>query len=266
MSSPFLAPPSSDPSPIFEAFRGNYATEILTASVAHFSLFGHLSQNGPLSFDELKQVLGLQTRPSLVLFTALRALGLLTVDVEGRFDLTPLSREHLVPGGAFDVGSYIGLMANSPGVRALVERLRTNRPAGADDSAQGAAFIYREGIASAMESSDSARHFTLALAGRARNVAPVLAQEYPLEGARRLLDVGGGTGIYSIAYLQSQPELRAVVWDRPEVLAVARELAWEHGVSDRLECHPGDMFADPVPPDCDAVLLSNILHDWDVPE
>ena len=117
-----------------------------------------------------------------------------------------------------------------------------------------------------MESTESARHFTLALAGRARNVAPVLARNYPLNGARRLLDVGGGTGIYSIAYLQSQPDLRAVVWDRPEVLAVARELAQEQGVSDRLECLSGDMFADPVPTDCDVVLLSNILHDWDVPE
>jgi hypothetical protein len=60
--------------------------------------------------------------------------------------------------------------------------------------------------------------------------------------------------------------LRAVVWDRPEVLAVAREMGEEHGVSDRLELVPGDMFADPVPEGCDAVLLSNILHDWDEAE
>ena len=35
--------------------------------------------------------------------------------------------------------------------------------------------------------------------------------------------------------------------------------------ADRLECRAGDMFADPVPP-ADVVLLSNMLHDWDVPE
>ncbi len=261
-----LDPPSTDPSPIFEAFRGNYATEILTAAVAHFSLFGHLAERGPQSFADLSTALGLQRRPSVVLLTALRALGLLEVDGDGRFDLSALAREHLVPGSAFDVGDYVGLMADSPGVRSLVERLRTNRPVGADDSNSGAAFIYREGIASAMESSESARHFTLALAGRAKNVAPVLAREYPLETARKLLDVGGGTGIYSIAYLQKHPQLSAVVWDRPEVLAVAREMAHEYGVSDRLECLPGDMFADPVPPDCDTILLSNILHDWDVSE
>ena len=43
-------------------------------------------------------------------------------------------------------------------------------------------------------------------------------------------------------------------------------MAEEHGVVDRLELRPGDMFADPVPPGADAILLSNILHDWDVPE
>jgi ubiquinone/menaquinone biosynthesis C-methylase UbiE len=117
-----------------------------------------------------------------------------------------------------------------------------------------------------MERTATARHLTLALAGRARNVAPVLAARYPLADARLLLDVGGGTGIYAIAWLQQHPGLRAVVWDRPEVLKVAAEFAQEFGVSDRLECQSGDMFNDPVPPGADAILLSNVLHDWDVPE
>jgi ubiquinone/menaquinone biosynthesis C-methylase UbiE len=106
----------------------------------------------------------------------------------------------------------------------------------------------------------------MALAGRAMNVAPLLADRYPLPKARRLLDVGGGTGLYSIAWLQRHPSLHAVVWDRPEVLKVAQEMAQRFGVADRLECVPGDMFTSPVPTGADVVLLSNILHDWDVPE
>jgi ubiquinone/menaquinone biosynthesis C-methylase UbiE len=81
-----------------------------------------------------------------------------------------------------------------------------------------------------------------------------------------LLDVGGGTGLYAIAWLQRWPELRAIVWDRPEVLKVARELAVEHGVSERLDTLEGDMFRDPVPDGVDVALFSNVLHDWDVPE
>lgn len=260
-----LALPATDPTPIFEAFRGNQGTELLTAAVAHFGVFARLA-DGPVAVDDMRRALGLADRPFVVLTTALKALGLLGVDDLGRLRLTDLAAEHLVPGSDFDVGGYVGLAAESPGVVAMVERLKTNRPAGLGNDGAGAAFIFREGISSAMEREATARHLTLALAGRARNVAPVLADRVPLPDARRLLDVGGGTGIYSIAWLQKHPGLSAVVWDRPEVLKVAREMAEAFGVSDRLELVPGDMFADPVPAGIDVVLLSNILHDWDVPE
>ncbi len=264
MSPSALPMPRLDPTAIFEFFRGNYATELLTAAVAHFDVFGRLA-SGPRAPDDLRRELGLAERPAVVLLTALRAFGLLVADGHGRLALSELAREHLRPGAALDVGDYIGLAADSPGVVELVERLRTNRPAGAKPD-EGAAFIYREGLESAMEEEQSARRLTLALAGRARNVAPVLAERVPLDQARLLLDVGGGTGLYSIACLQRHPRLRAVVWDRPAVLKVALEMAAAHGVADRLEGRPGDMFTDPVPAGADVHLLSNVLHDWDVPE
>jgi SAM-dependent methyltransferase len=260
MSTP-LPSASTDPTLLFELFRGSYATELLTAAVAHFGVFGRLAES-PQWFDELRMALGLQQRPATVLITALRAMGLIDV-VEGRLTLAPLAAEHLVPGGAFDVGDYLGLAAQSPGVLAMVERLKTNKPANFDN-ASGAAFIYRDGIASAMEQAESARHFTLALAGRAKNVAPHLAERVDLSQAKCVLDVGGGTGIYSIALLKRNRRLTAIVLDRPEVLRVAEEMAQQYDVSDRLELLPGDMFADPLPRDCDVVLLSNILHDWGV--
>jgi hypothetical protein len=265
MNPPPLVSPWLDPTSIFELFRGHYATELLTAAVAHFQVFQHLRDEG-MSPDELRRTLGLAERPSTVLITALRAMGLLTLDDEGRLVPTDMAREHLTPGAFFDVSGYIGLAAEAPGTLQMVESLRTNRPLGSDESEEGVAFIYKEGMESAMEREASARALTMALAGRARNVAPVLAEKYPLDGMRLLLDVGGGTGIYSIAWLLRHPDLHAIVWDRPEVLKVASEIADEHGVSDRLECRPGDMFRDLVPTGADAILLSNILHDWDAAE
>jgi SAM-dependent methyltransferase len=254
--------PHLDPAPIFELFRGNFATELLAAGVAHFNLFDHLA-GGPLSFNQLRRKMGLAERPAVVLVTALRAMKLLRRDEDARLTLSALAREHLT-GGTFDVRDYIGLGATSPGVLALVERLKTNRPAG--ENSGDAAFIYREGIDSAMEHELEARRLTLALAGRSRNIAPVLSRLLPLENSQRLLDVGGGTGIYSISILQRNPALEALVWDRPEVLKVAHEMGRLHGVSARLHLVEGDMFVDPVPAGVDAVLLSNVLHDWDIPE
>jgi hypothetical protein len=262
----FLNVPPLDPTPIFEALRGNFATEFLAAAVAHLHVFPQIADR-PRTFAELCTNLGLQERPGNVLFTALRALGLVTIDTEGLLALTELAREYLVPGRPFDVSDYVRLAADYPGVLALVERLRTNHPANARPDDAGAAYIYREGLPSAMEEDTAARRLTMALSGRARCVAPLLAERYPLQmtGTPVLLDVGGGTGLYSIAYLQRHPGLRAIVWDRPAVLAVATELAAAYGVADRLSCQSGDMFRDPVPA-ADVVLLSNVLHDWNVPE
>lgn len=257
--------PHTDPTPIFEFFRGNYGSELLTAAVGHFRLFDRLAA-GPMAESELRADLELPERPAVVLFTVLRAMRLLETDSLGRLELTPLSREHLLRGEPFDVSDYLGLAIDSPAVQEMIERLTTNTPRGRGQDEAGVGFIYRDDLPSAMEAEATARQFTLALAGRAKNVAPVLAERAALDEARLLLDVGGGTGIYSIACLQRFPKLRAIVWDRPEVLKVAAEMAASYGVTDRLELVPGDMFVDPVPRGADIMLLSNILHDWDVSE
>lgn len=259
-----LSAPIHDPTSIFEHFRGSYGTELLTAAVEHFGLFRLLAGNPGCREEKLRELLGLQPRPFIVLLTALKAMRLVACDGSGQLSLSDLAREHLIPGGQLYVGDYIGLAANSPGVLEMVNRLRTNLPAHARKSDAGAAFIFREGIESAMDVEASARRLTLALAGRAKNVAPVLAERIAFDD-EILLDLGGGTGIYAIACLQRFPRLRAIVFDRPEVLKVAHEFAVEYGVAERLELQAGDMFSDPLPT-VDAILLSNILHDWDVSE
>ncbi len=252
--------PSTDPTPIFEHFRGSYGAELLVAAAAHLKVFEKLSR-GPMFHDDLRREIGLSLRPASVLFTALRAMGLI-VEAWGNLELSALAKDHLVAGQPFDVSDYLGLAAQSPGVLEMLERLKTNKPAGA--AKEGTAFIFREGIDSAMEQEASARRLTLSLAGRAKNVAPHLAANVPLDGIKCLLDVGGGTGIYSIALLQKNPQLTAIVLDGPEVLKVTAEMAAAYGVADRLTCMAGDMFK-VVLPSCDAILLSNVLHDWDVP-
>ena len=211
--------PSIDPTSIFELFRGSYGSELLTAAVCHFNVFDRLS-SGSRSWTQLCDVLQLAPRSTHVLTTALRAFGMLTTNADGELSLTALAREHLVHGAPFDVGDYIGAAADSLGVQTMVECLRTNRPLGSYNES-GVGFIYRDGIRSAMDTASFARHFTLLLASRAKNVAPVLAQRISMDGVSKILDVGGGTGIYTIALFQKHPSLRGVILDRPEVLKIA---------------------------------------------
>jgi len=117
----------------------------------------------------------------VVLITSLKAMELLRVNQAGALELTDIARNHLLPEGDFFMGDYLGLASSSDGVLRMVELLQSNRPLGSDDDS-GVAFIYREGERSAMESEALARHFTLSLSGRAKNVAPHLAKAVPMDG------------------------------------------------------------------------------------
>ena len=260
-----LSAPRFDPTPVFDVVRWSFGSELLAAAVSHFDLFELLAAK-PIGLDELAGKLSISPRAANVLVVALRAMKLLDIDKLGRLSPSPIAREHLVRGGEFYMGDYVGLTSENPGVKNIVERLRTSKPTESRPDDPGASFIFRKGLESAMDHDSSARRLTLALAGRARIVAPPLAERYPLSDAKCLLDIGGGTGLYSIGFLRNNPKLRAIVWDRFSVLKVAREMAEKYGVIDRMEFLPGDMFADPMPDDCDVMLLSNILHDWDVPD
>ena len=154
-----LVPPPSDPAPLFELCRYTFATELLTVAVAHFDVFGRLSGNA-VDFDEFRRTLGLDERPAIVLLTALKAMSLLQ-ESHGKIEPTETARRFLSPNSPHEIGAYIGLSRDHPGVLAMVDRLRTNRPAGAEEKDKGAAFIFREGIESAMELEESARSLTL---------------------------------------------------------------------------------------------------------
>jgi len=255
--------PTTDPTPIFELFRGNYATEILVNAVCNLRLFDHL-HGEPISWEDLKENAQLEERPMQVLMTALRAMGLIHKDAEGKYSSTDLASEHLGDFLDYNIDGYLRLGADSPGTIEFLDRLRTNAPRGAENS-DGAAFIFKEGMDSAMHKSREARQLTLSLAGRAKNVAPYLAARLDLHGVKTILDLGGGSAIYSIALAQKNPGLKAIVIDSEQVLDVAREFIQEYGVEDQVELRVGDMFSDDLPK-CDGILLSNILHDWDVPE
>ena len=75
----------------------------------------------------------------------------------------------------------------------------------------------------------------------------------------KLLDIGGGSGAYSIVAAQQHPGLEAVVFDLPPVVEVTREFIADAGVRDRVTAVGGDFTADPFPAGCDvAVMASNL--------
>ena len=80
--------------------------------------------------------------------------------------------------------------------------------------------------------------------------------------AEVVVDVGGSHGTLVSAVLAARPDLRGVLYDRPEVIAGAGERMARRGLADRCELVGGDFFAS-VPTGGDVYLLKTVLHDWD---
>jgi 2-polyprenyl-3-methyl-5-hydroxy-6-metoxy-1,4-benzoquinol methylase len=79
-------------------------------------------------------------------------------------------------------------------------------------------------------------------------------------GAKRILDVGGGHGMYSVAFCQRHSGLTAEVLDLPEAAAQGRAIVAEAGFQDRVTFREGDMRTAEWGEGYDAVLLFNVLH------
>jgi len=92
--------------------------------------------------------------------------------------------------------------------------------------------------------------------GLARNVVARL----DLANHRSLIDVGGGSGVYTIAMLQAAPDLRATIFDRPLVTEFAKQKLAEEGLTNRVRLVNGDFYVDALPAGHDLALLSAIIH------
>lgn len=89
-----------------------------------------------------------------------------------------------------------------------------------------------------------------------------LARRWDFSARSLLLDLGGGSGCYSIAIASTYPHMKAVVVDYPTICASAEEFIAEAGLSERITTHPGDLLKVDFPPGADAMLMSSNLPDF----
>jgi predicted TPR repeat methyltransferase len=89
-------------------------------------------------------------------------------------------------------------------------------------------------------------------------VAEELAEALDMSGVKRMLDVGGGSGVMSLALLRRYPELTAVVIDQASVCAAGEEIAVENGMEERITYHPANLLEDELPAGFDLILESDV--------
>lgn len=95
----------------------------------------------------------------------------------------------------------------------------------------------------------------------ARDQARLVAAELDLpKSPIRLLDLGGGGGAYSIALAKRYRNLRAVVFDLPPIIDVARAIIAKSSSRNRVGVQAGDYFRDKWGSRYDVVFISKVLR------
>lgn len=251
--------PQTDPLEIYRYRDGLYAADLIAAAVVHLDFFSWLVAH-PSAPAGICRHFSFAERPVDVMLTLFAANRLVERDGAGVFHATTLAREHLTTGSPWNLAPYYASLKDRPVCLDFLKVLKTGKPA--NWGSQKDQLDWHK----AMETEPFARQFTAAMDCRGIYLAQALAKKLDLVGRTRLLDIGGGSGIYACSLVAHHPSLRAVVFDQKPVDAIASRLIAERGFADRVTVAAGDMFTGPLPADCDVHLFSNVLHDWDVPE
>jgi len=261
MPHPLTLLPTTDPARILQLRDRQYGAELIAAALLHFDFFTWLQTHSGSRLDDICTFFNWTIRPADVLLTLCRANGFLTTDATGGHYLTPLAQEHLVQGSPWFLGPYYMPIRDTPVVLGYLKVLATGKPANWQAKADAS-----DWHASMLDPAFAAS-FTALMNCRGITFGQFLAEALTLRLADRhhLLDVGGGSGIYASAITAAHPHLRATVLEQSPVDAITQSEIAKHGLQDRIEVLSGDMFTIPWPA-ADAILLSNVLHDWDLPE
>ena len=247
----------TDPSALYRYRDSLAAVDLLGAAIAHLDFFSWLERS-PADAKTICSGLSLHERPTDVMLTLFAANSLVTCDTRGTYCVTELAREFLTCKSPYDARSYYNSMADRQGVHDFLKVLRTGKPAN---------WPGKEGEANwhaAMKTESFSESFTAAMDCRGRVLGPALSRAVNLASSKRLLDIAGGSGVYSVALVEANPALNAVVFEASPIDAIARRTISSASLCTRIDVVSGDMFTDPWPADCDTHLFSNVLHDWDL--
>jgi SAM-dependent methyltransferase len=102
--------------------------------------------------------------------------------------------------------------------------------------------------------------FIHAMHYRGKIQAPAHVSKIDLNNVGSVLDVGGGSGVYLMAFLERKPELKTAVFDLPNVLPISKDIIKEEGYEDRIKHYEGDFTKDEIPNGFDMIFLSAIIH------
>ncbi len=232
------------PNQVAELMR-SYQEVCVVLAAAELDLFTILKSR-PLTAAEVAKAIGGDLRGTTYLLDVLAALELL-VKTGQHYSPAPGTVDVLTTGGPHAMLAMAQHQANCLRNWAQLAKVaKTGRPVRREPSIRGEAADY----AAFIEAMDNV----------SRTIAPELVGKLPELTFTHLLDVGGASGTWTIAFLKRYPKVKATLFDLPKVIPHATTRITAANMLDRVRLVGGDFMADPLPPGADLAWVSAIIH------
>jgi hypothetical protein len=275
MSSPNSRKNVVSPSPIMQMATGFWVSRTLMSAV-ELDVFTKIASyqndnNGEsMTLKEFEKIMGIEeSRPAEVFTTALVALGLLKVNEnnnnrEKTFANSEVSAMFLDKNKPTYIGDVITMFDERLYKRwdRLSDALKTNRPVG-EEQGEDIESIFDK-ARSNQDDAERLQKFTHAMHGISIGPAMALAKNVDFSSHRRMMDIGGGSGVYAMQVVANNPNnMSAVVLDSRPVCQVADQYIQRYNLQDKVQTKVLDFFKDRLPNDCDVAFLSHVIHVFD---
>jgi len=233
---------------------GHWVSQALCVA-AELGIADHMASS-PSDVSELARAVSAHPRALFRLMRALASVGVFTEVAPRRFALTPVG-DCLRATSATSLRA-LALTVNSLDWAAWAEMrhsLRTGETAFQHVHQMGPFDYFHR-------NPEVGKTFDEAMTGFVTQNGAAIVEAYDFRGLRRIIDVGGGVGTLMMSILRSSPEITGVVFDLPDVIAVAEQRVERAGLAARCDCVGGSFF-ETAPADGDAYIMASIIHDWD---
>ncbi len=235
-----------DPDPLLDSLTGLVAARALITATS-LGIFDALAE-GPLDADALAGRLELDPLGAETLLTALLAMRYVELDEDGAFRNTALTERRLVRSSPDSIAMFVGAQGDLHWevLGMMTASIRT-----------GDAYAMHE---TRHEDAANWEAYMRGLYEISRDDHALDAKLVPVEEPRRLVDIAGGHGGFSMAMCRRHPELEATIVDLPPSAAVGRKIVAEQGFADRVRFREGDVFEVGLGQDLDVVSSFNLVH------
>ena len=231
--------------PYLDTLASGYQKSQILFTALRAGVFDQLEE--PRTSNEVAGAVGWSPRGTRMLLDGLVALNLVDKDGEA-YRNAPVASQCLVEGATLD---QTHIMRHRDHGYATWGQLEQTVQQG-------------HGLPKAEESRspEELRAFICGMNDIAKQSARDMLGIVDLTDRRNLLDIGAGPGTYSIACMEAIPELRATLFDLPEVIPIGREQVEATGFTDRASFVEGDLTTDELGSGFDLILVSNIIHSY----